>query len=160
MSATEPIIRAGGEGERRWFYGGGTHTWKVTAEETGGSFLLFEDLLSAGKMTPLHRHAEVDETVYVLDGEILIDIDGHRHRLASGGVTVCPRGTPHAFSVISEAARLLFLQTPGSAQPFYWSASEVATDDGPGPVDVDRVRQVAQQHGGTEMLGPPPFAPS
>jgi quercetin dioxygenase-like cupin family protein len=160
MSASDPIVRPQGEGERRWFCGGGTHTWKVTADETGGSFLLFEDHLSHGKMTPLHRHAEIDETLYVLEGEVEIEIDGHRHRLGPGGVTVCPRGTPHAFAVTSDGARLLFLQTPGTAQPFYWNASVPATDDGPGPVDFDRVLQVAKEHGGTEMLGPPPFVSS
>jgi len=37
-----PTIRADDEGERRWFFGGGVHTWKVTPEETGGAFMLFE----------------------------------------------------------------------------------------------------------------------
>jgi uncharacterized protein YjlB len=111
-------------------------------------------------MTPLHRHPDVDETVYVLEGEILINIDGEEHRVGAGGVTVSPRGVAHAFTVLSEEARLLFLQTPGSAQPFYWNASEPATNDGPGPLDLDRVRAVAQQNLGTELLGPPPFASS
>ena len=30
-------IKAAGEGERRWFYGGGTHTWKVTEADSGGT---------------------------------------------------------------------------------------------------------------------------
>ena len=160
QAAAVAIIRGDGEGDRRWFYGGGTHTWKVTAEETGGAFLLFEDRLEQGKMTPLHRHPDVDETVYVLEGEILINIDGEEHRVGAGGVTVSPRGVAHAFTVVSDAARLLFLQTPGSAQPFYWNASEPATNDGPGPLDFDRVREVAGQHLGTDLLGPPPFAPA
>ena len=48
-----PILRAEPDGERRWFYGGGMHTWKATAQETGGAFLLFEDRMDQGKMTPL-----------------------------------------------------------------------------------------------------------
>ena len=32
-----PIVRAGDEGERRWFYGGGVQTWKVRPEEVGTS---------------------------------------------------------------------------------------------------------------------------
>ena len=42
-STPAPIIRSAADGERRWFYGGGVHTWKATAEETNGAFLLFED---------------------------------------------------------------------------------------------------------------------
>src|SRR3954449_10959706 len=45
-SATLPaLVRASGKGPRRWFYGGGVHTWLATADETGGAFLLFEDAM-------------------------------------------------------------------------------------------------------------------
>ncbi|HEV7525280.1 MAG TPA: cupin domain-containing protein [Acidimicrobiia bacterium] len=157
MSAIAPIVRGEGEGPRRWFYGGGTHTWKVTAEEAGGAFFLFEDALTQGKMTPLHAHPDTDETIFVVEGEILINIDGTEHKVGPGGLTFVPRGVAHAFTVRSESARLLSLQTPGTAGPFYWNASEPAENDGPGPVDFDRVRQVAQETGATEILGPPPF---
>ena len=157
MSAIAPIVRAGGEGARRWFYGGGTHTWKVTAEESGGAFFLFEDALTEGKMTPLHRHPDADETIIVVEGEIVLTMDGTEHKLGAGSVTFAPRGVAHAFRVCSESARLLTMQSPGTAQSFYWSASEPAVNDGPGAVDFDRVRQAAQDTGGTEILGPPPF---
>ena len=108
------IVRAAGEGERFWFYGGGLHIWKATAAETGGAFLLFEDVMTRGKTTPLHTHPQVDETLYVLDGEILVHIDGDEQRLGSGGVVVFARGVPHAFLVTSETARILCLETLAS----------------------------------------------
>ena len=92
-----PTIRTADEGERRWFFGGGVHTWKATADETGGAFLLFEDVMDKGKMTPLHSHPESDETMYVLEGEILMHIEGREDRIAAGGLAVAPRGVPHAF---------------------------------------------------------------
>jgi quercetin dioxygenase-like cupin family protein len=159
MSTATPVIRAQGEGDQRWFYGGGTHTWKVTTEESGGSFFLFEDVMTQGKMTPWHCHPDSDEVVYVLEGEILVNVDGQERHVGAGSVTMSPRGVPHAFTVISESARLLSFQTPGSSQAFYWGASEPATNDGPGPVDFDRIRAVAEQTGATTVLGPPPFAP-
>jgi len=61
MSSPDTTIRQSGEGEKRWFFGGGLHTWKATAEETGGAFLCFEDHMTAGKMTPFHTHTEADE---------------------------------------------------------------------------------------------------
>jgi quercetin dioxygenase-like cupin family protein len=158
MTARTPIIRASGEGDRRWFYGGGTHTWKIKAEETDGAFFVMEDTLEQGKLTPLHRHPDVDEVVYVIEGEILVNIDGQEHHVSQGGVTMTPRGVPHAFLVTSESARVLTFQSPGSAQRFYWNASEPAANDGSGPTDFDRVREVAEQHVGTDLLGPPPFA--
>ena len=155
-----PTIRSAGEGDRRWFFGGGVHTWKATSEETGGAFLLFEDQLDQGKATPLHTHPESDETVYVLDGEILVHMDGREHLVSTGGLAVAPRGVPHAFMVLSETARLLFLHTPGNCQAFYWDASEPLTGDSdvPGAVDFSLVQRSAQHNGGIELLGPPPFA--
>jgi quercetin dioxygenase-like cupin family protein len=158
MTAVAPIVRLEGAGPKRWFYGGGTHTWKVTADEAGGAFFLFEDALTEGKLTPLHRHPDSDETVFVVEGEIVTNIDGVEHTVTAGGVTFVPRGVAHAFVVCSKSARLLSLHTPGASASFYWNASEPAENDGHGPVDFDRVRQVAIETGATEILGPPPFA--
>jgi quercetin dioxygenase-like cupin family protein len=160
MSAAVPIVRAEGEGEHLRFYGGGVLTIKATAEETGGAFLLFEDFMSHGKTTPLHVHANEDETLYVIEGEILVHIDGSDHQVGPRGVAVAPRGVPHAFLVTSETARVLTLQTPGSAEAFYRGASEPASADADpaGPVDFGRVRESAERSGGMEVVGPPPFA--
>lgn len=154
-----PIVRSGDEGERLWFYGGGLHIWKATADETGGAFLLFEDVMARGKTTPLHTHPQVDETLYVLEGEVLLHIDGEEERIASGGVAMAPRGVPHAFLVTSETARILFLETPGTSEAFYRGASEPATPEleTAAPVDFARVRASAERNGGIEILGPPPF---
>ncbi|MDQ4036879.1 MAG: hypothetical protein M3313_00645 [Actinomycetota bacterium] len=50
--------------------------------------------------------------MYVLDGEILMHMDGQDHRVSAGGLTVAPRGVPTPM-VVSETARLLCLHTPG-----------------------------------------------
>lgn len=154
-----PIVRSVGEGERLWFYGGGLHVWKASANETGGAFLLFEDVMARGKTTPLHTHPLVDETLYVLEGEVLLHIDGKEERIGSGGMAIAPRGVPHAFLVTSETARILFLETPGSSEAFYRGASEPATPEleTAAPVDFARVRASAERNGGIEILGPPPF---
>lgn len=158
VSTRAPIVRAAGEGEQRWFYGGGLHTWKATAEETGGAFLLFEDRMERGKVTPLHTHPS-DETMYVLEGEILVHMDGAEHRVATGGVAMAPPGVPHAFMVLSEVARLLCLHTPGGCEGFFRDASEPAgADTTTGPVDFVRIGESAARNGGIEIVGPPPFA--
>jgi quercetin dioxygenase-like cupin family protein len=158
MPTAVPIVRSEDEGEKRWFFGGGVHTWKATADETGGAFILFEDLMTRGKTTPLHRHPDVDETLYVVEGEILVQIGGVERAVGCGGVTLAPRGTPHAFQVTSEVARVLTLQTPGSAESFFRDASEPIDSGGQaGNVDIGRVQASAKHNGGTEILGPPPF---
>jgi len=159
MTKLVPIVLSEGEGEKLWFYGGGAHTWLATSAETGGAFLLFDDVMARGKTTPLHTHPEVDETLYVLDGEILVHVDGREQTLGRGGMAMVPRGVPHAFLVTSERARILFLETPGTSEAFYRGASEPLTPalEASAPVDFDRVRASAAQNGGIEILGPPPF---
>ncbi|MBA3615782.1 MAG: cupin domain-containing protein [Rubrobacteraceae bacterium] len=160
MSKAVPIIRGDGEGERLWFAGGGMWTMKATAEETEGAFTLLEDRMVQGKTTPLHTHPNLDETLIVLEGEILVHAEGTEHRLGPRGVAVAPRGFPHAFMVTSETARILTLQTPGSGEAFYRDATEPASaETDPGrPPDWERLRAAAERHPDLiEILGPPPF---
>lgn len=152
-----PFIKTAEEGDRRWFYGGGVQTWKASAEETGGAFLLLEATMEQGKVTPLHTHP-CDESMYLLDGEILMHMNGEEYRIGTGGLVVTPRGVPHAFMVLSPTARLLGLQVPGTCQAFYLDASEpIGPEVDSGPVDFDRIRASAERNGGIEILGPPPF---
>jgi len=160
MSTAVPIIRHDGEGEQMWFAGGGTFTWKATAAETGGAFLLLEDRMERGKATPFHLHPNEDESIYVLEGELLVDIEGEQHPVRQGSFFVAPRGVPHAFMVTSESARVLALQTPGTGEAFYREAGEPihSAEDASRPADWARLRDVAEQSESIELLGPPPFA--
>lgn len=159
MNALVPIIRADGEGDKQSFLGGGLHVWKLLAEETDGAFFLFEDSMVQGKTTPLHRHPEAAETTYVLEGEIMVNVDGRESRVGAGGTSFVPKGVPHAFFVVSDRARLLTLQTPGIGQSFYRGASEPTTDDASDTVDIARLQASAKDNPrGIELLGPPPFA--
>ncbi len=157
-STAVPIVRQDSEGERLWFYGGGVHTWKATENETGGSFILFEAVMSRGKVTPLHTHP-CDETMIVLEGELLVHVQGEEYAVGAHGVLMAPRGVPHAFMVTSETARMLVLETPGGSEAFYRGASATATEDilAAAPVDMARIQQSAKDNGGIEILGPPPF---
>jgi len=159
MTARIPLVRQDGEGERLWFAGGGVFTMKATAAETGGAFILFDDEVVRGKTTPMHSHPDFDEAIYVLEGEVLVDIDGRRERVGRHGVFVAPRGMPHAFLVTSDTARLLCLLTPGSGEGFYRQASDpiVSESDAARPPDFNRLRQAAEQSPSIDILGPSPF---
>jgi quercetin dioxygenase-like cupin family protein len=155
--STDAIIRGAGEGERRWFYGGGVHTWKCTAEETGGAFAVMEDVMTEGKTTPLHLHPDCDEAVYVLDGEMVFQVNGIDHRVGAGGFAFAPRGVEHALLVTSPTARVLAFMAPGGTDRFFLEASVPTDDTADGTVDFDRVRESAERTGSVEILGPPPF---
>ena len=152
------IVRAKGEGDSRWFYGGGIHAWKAHPQETNGAFHFLEFTSPAGKVTPLHIHPDSDESFYVLEGEIVVHVDGVDHRVSQGGFVMAPRGVPHAFITTSEV-RLLSWHTPGADDGFYLDASkpldELAEDER--VVDFDIVRAAAAKNADIELIGPPPF---
>jgi hypothetical protein len=101
-----------------------------------------------------------DEALYIIEGEILLNVEGTEHVVGAGGFTFAPRGCAHAFLVTSERARLLCIQTPGSGQAFYRNASQPINDAASGPIDFDRLRDVAAATGATTIVGPPPFTTS
>ena len=151
------IVRGAGEGEKRWFYGGGIHTWKVTSEETNGACFVLEDELVRGKTTPVHTHPDHDEILYVIDGELLCLGGGVERRAGKGAIVFNPRGIEHAFLVVSETARILAFQTPGASEAFYRHASIPLGDQQDGPVDFRKIGEAAQATGATVIVGPPPF---
>jgi quercetin dioxygenase-like cupin family protein len=159
MSDATPVIRQDDEGERFWFAGGGVFTMKATSAETGGSFAMWEDEVVRGKTTPLHMHPNFDEAIYMVEGEILVHVDGEEHRVGERGLFVAPRGVPHAFIVTSETARLLAVIAPGSGEVFYRNVSEPSTSqtDASRPPDFPRLRAEAERSEHIQLLGPSPF---
>jgi quercetin dioxygenase-like cupin family protein len=155
---TKAFIRNRDEGEKRWFAGGGVLTMMATAAETG-AFLFFEDRVVRGKATPVHRHPGDDEMVYVIEGELLVHIEGAEHTVSAGGLFFAARGVAHSFLVTSETAHLLCVQTPGAAEAFYRSVSDPVTSDADAArsPDLPRLRAGAAASPHVEFLGPPPF---
>src|SRR4051794_5176442 len=146
-------------GENLWF-GGGLVIMKVTSEQSGGVLCIIEHAASRGKTTPLHLHPDHDETVYVLEGELLLHIDGVEHTAGPGAVVWVPRGTPHALLVTSELARSVWFVTPGeSMQAFFRQAGDTAVGHTlpPAEIDIARLRRVGEGTGAMKTLGPPPF---
>jgi len=84
-----PVIRKAGEGEKRWFFGGGVFTWKLcSANEDIG---LWEVDMVEGKWTPIHTHP-VSESMWVLDGQIQYRINDDEHELGAGDFVMVPDG--------------------------------------------------------------------
>ena len=97
--------------------------------------------------------------VYVLAGELRVNLAGREEVVRTGGMFYAPRGVPHAFLVTSETAHLFCIQTPGSAESFYRDVSDPASSetDAARPPDLKRLREGAARSPEIELLGPPPF---
>ncbi len=88
-------------------------TLKLTRNETGGVFALVELVAMPGAEPPPHIHHAMDETYYLLEGELAV-LQGERTFTATAGsVVYLPRGTLHAWrNATTQPARALMLITP------------------------------------------------
>ena len=87
----------------------------LTAEEV----TVLDADIEPGAGSSWHTHTKEDETVVVLEGELVLN-DGDRHVLQPGDAYVVPRGRRHAFANEGDASvRMLFFCSPGGLERFF-----------------------------------------
>ena len=85
----------------------------LRSEETGGHLSVTEIVVPRGAGPPLHMH-DFDEAFYMLDGELIFQLDEALVTKAAGEVFFAPRNVAHALANHSDApARYLLVCTPG-----------------------------------------------
>ncbi|HZR84282.1 MAG TPA: cupin domain-containing protein [Candidatus Binatia bacterium] len=72
-------------------------TFVETAGESDGARSILEVEVAPGGGVPTHRHADHDERIAVLEGEIEVTVAGVRSRLRAGEHVVIERGTVHGW---------------------------------------------------------------
>lgn len=75
---------------------GGTMTFKLSAEESGGRFTVVESVAGPGEGPPLHIHPE-DELIYVLEESLRVRLDETLLDAAAGSFVFIPRGRIHTW---------------------------------------------------------------
>jgi quercetin dioxygenase-like cupin family protein len=161
VPSRQPIVLDRDDGEALWF-NNDLLIFKATGAETGGAFMLVEEVARRGKVTPLHTHPDEEETFYVMDGEVLFHLDGSERSVRAGGFVSVPPGGPHAYVVTSETTRSLILITPGSGamEEFFRDAGQPARERAlppERPLDIERIGAAAERTQAVKILGPPPF---
>ena len=78
MSVTEPVLSGPGAGRTVTFGHGSSAELKLAGEQSGGDWAVVEAHVRAGDGPPMHTHTREDETAYVLDGAITVDVGARR----------------------------------------------------------------------------------
>ena len=126
---------------------------KIAPEDCEGRYAVFH--LDAPPMSgpPLHVHSREDEFFYVLEGELVFEVDGVCHTVRAGGSVGLLRGVPHRYqNFTSQTARLLIVTTPGEFAHFF-EEMDAITPPG-GMPDMERLRVIDAKYGIT-TFGPP-----
>ena len=145
-----------------WFLGGLLQV-RAAGAHTGGQFAVVEHTARRGYSSPLHVHANDDESFLVIDGSLRVICDSEEYVAEPGAFALLPRGSQHAFVVTSHSARLLTLHHPAGFEDFVIEVGTPAPElippsppDGPpSPELVEALTAAASRHGIT-IIGPPP----
>jgi quercetin dioxygenase-like cupin family protein len=117
---TAPYSVAPGAGSTIEGPAGGPLTFKARGEQTNGSLTVFENTVAPLDGPPLHVHANEDEALYVLEGQLRLLLDGELHSAPAGSFVFVPRGTRHCFQNVGDRpARVIVLFTPSGMERFF-----------------------------------------
>ncbi|MBW3629231.1 MAG: quercetin 2,3-dioxygenase [Gemmatimonadetes bacterium] len=149
-SAAMPTAIHRDEGTPLWIMGDQI-TIKITAEQTGGAFAVWENTTPPGAGSPPHIHNREDEAFHVLEGTFEFMLEGRLERAGPGTLVYVPRGVPHMFRNVSDApARALVWVTPGGFERFFLEVGRPASATGSpadaGPPDMDGLLAAAGRH--------------
>ncbi len=76
----------------------------------GMNTVVLEMTLPVGSSAPLHVHDALDDTWYILDGEMVVRCGDDTQRVGAGHWVSMPRGVPHTFRVVGDhEARILLV---------------------------------------------------
>jgi mannose-6-phosphate isomerase-like protein (cupin superfamily) len=124
----------------------------LSGEQTKGQFCLFENSSDGNTKTPIHVHAKDDETVYIVEGELTVVIDGLPRRLNSSESALLPRGIPHQLMNMSGIpCRYLLIGSPALFDRFVEEGgrerqlNEVVGP--PTPEEIERLRKASPRFG-------------
>jgi quercetin dioxygenase-like cupin family protein len=160
--ADRVIVHQAGDGPGTWAMGS-LFEHLVGAGETGGAFGMSLVTQPPGIATPLHRHTQEAEALFVLEGTIEYRAGEETHILSDGSFLYLPLGVPHAFRIRgAKPARFIGLTAPGGLMGLYDEVGLPAgamrvPEEGEGrsmSEEIGRWNEVGPRYG-LEVVGPP-----
>ncbi len=154
QQAAKRYARTGpGEGERYWFYG----DLAIIRSPDGATPIVIEHHVSSGGAAPLHVHHHLDDSFYLLAGQLAIRCGEDTFVAQAGDYVVLPRGIPHNLRVISDDDAVM-LQTHADPSFLNFIRAVGIPVSQPRPdlasMDIPAMNNVAGETG-QPVLGPP-----
>jgi quercetin dioxygenase-like cupin family protein len=113
-SEVNPVKPYGVEAKNAPAYWSQGILWTIlaTADQTGGSYSLMEELCSLNSGPPPHTH-EQDEVLYIIEGEVTLIAGSETMTAKAGSLAYIPAHCVHSFRVDADKTRLLNFYFPG-----------------------------------------------
>ena len=95
-------------------------THKLTGQQTGGAYYLFESVVGPEDGNRLHIHRREDEVGYVLEGALEIRLADQIVVVEAGSVAHLPKNVPHAIrNPLKTPSRYLFMTIPAGLDQWF-----------------------------------------
>jgi quercetin dioxygenase-like cupin family protein len=134
-----------------WMPGGVRTEIHLASEDTGGAFCLLVDEPPVGWSLPPHRHSNTAETIHILEGDFLVEIDGDPSRLSAGETIHVPKGEIHSSANVGkQPGRRVVLFSPAGMERFFMEAGVPTADS---EIDLPGALASAVRHGWEFMPG-------
>lgn len=136
------IIRLPGEGRELTNPIGAPTLIRLLGEETGGAYSILEAEQPAdGPRAPIHVHSDEDETIYVLEGTMMIEAGHERVEAPAGSLVMFPRGvSQHFWNEGPGRARYLAIYSPPGAEGYVLAVDELDREADDFPKRLAEVR--------------------
>lgn len=121
-------------------------------DDTGGAYEIFEMRGPRDSGPPPHSHPW-DEAYVMLEGEMEVTLGDRRMTATPGSFINAPKGTLHAYRVLSDEAKFIIVTSPAGAGNFF---AELDRETGGSREDMEGIVRVAVRHGFN--VPPPPAA--
>lgn len=128
-------------------------TFKVTSEETDGTFAIVEEVVPPNYETPLHIHSREDERVYVVSGNLMFQVGNEIFQATTGAFINMPRGLVHNFkNVGTTEAVLLITFSPAGIEDMFCEMGRSVIDASKRPasltsLEIENMLEIAAQYG-------------
>ena len=144
MDIAPPFALLDSEAGERLVFGEVTILVRASAESTGGSFSVLEEVAPMAD-TPLHVHEREDEIFYPLAGEHIYQVGTEEFRVGPGGMVFAPRGIPHSQRrVVPGEGRQLVMTSPAGFEGFF---RELAAAHDAGTLGPEAYAQASENYG-------------
>jgi quercetin dioxygenase-like cupin family protein len=120
---------------------GDRYTFLVTGAQSNGAYFIMEAIVPPGGGPPPHIHHREQESFYVLEGTLDIQIEDRVVHASAGDFVHIPIGTVHCFRNNGDTlARQLLIFSPGGLEGFFEETLELVKDrSAPTPDNVATV---------------------
>lgn len=146
-----PIIRKPGEG-RTIAVVGDIYRFLATGEETDGKYAMWEAIVAPGGGPPPHIHSREEESFYILEGEITLQVNDEQIIATEGMFATMPVGSLHSFkNNTNENARMILSVAPAGFEEMLFELGAPIEIDQPAPApsqaEIEKLLELAPKYG-------------